>query len=388
MNRKTSVNVQQIFAKIDELNEKYVSVWQDIANIESPTWHKQGVDEVAQYLINMAEQRGWTVEINAHPKAGNAVCITMNDTSPERPVAFSGHMDTVHPVGSFGTPAVKIDGNIMYGPGVMDCKGGVVSAFLAMDALRECGYGKRPIILLLQGDEECNSSLSEKSNINYMCEKAKDAVCFLNCESSRKGSVVLYRKGILKYRFTVTGKSIHASRCAEGASAILEAAHKIIELEKLKNQDGVTCNCGIINGGVASNTVPDKCEFVTDIRFANQKELNRVKSFVKEIAQKNTVEGCSCTIEEIEFRPAMEKTDRNEQLFDRINEIFSQCSLPKVDKRMSLGGSDAAEITVSGIPCVDSIAVEGDFIHTPKEFAYISTLAESAKRLAAIAIYI
>ena len=88
------------------------------------------------------------------------------------------------------------------------------------------------------------------------------------------------------------------------------------------------------------------------------------------------------------IKSMLEKSEKNEMLFEKMNEIFKECGLPAVEKRKSLGGSDAAEVTVSGIPCVDSIAVEGDYIHTPKEFAYISSLAESAKRLASIALLI
>jgi acetylornithine deacetylase/succinyl-diaminopimelate desuccinylase-like protein len=48
------------------------------------------------------------------------------------------------------------------------------------------------------------------------------------------------------------------------------------------------------------------------------------------------------------------------------------------------GGSDAADVTDYGIPCIDSIGVESNGIHTPKERASISSLKDSAKRLAVI----
>lgn len=63
----------------------------------------------------------------------------MNPESDNQPVALSGHMDTVHPVVLFGTPAVRRENEKIYGPGVMDCKGGIVAGFLAMDALQICG---------------------------------------------------------------------------------------------------------------------------------------------------------------------------------------------------------------------------------------------------------
>ena len=122
--------------------------------------------------------------------------------------------------------------------------------------------------LLLQTDEEVNSMQSNKATIEYICEKAKDAEAFLNCESIKGNSAVLWRKGIARYKIEVSGKAIHASRCAEGgANAILEAANKIIEFEKFKDNDGLTSNCGLIEGGTKANTVPDRCSFVVEYRF-------------------------------------------------------------------------------------------------------------------------
>ncbi len=131
----------------------------------------------------MAEERGFKVEYSKQDAAGDVVCITMNPDSDLKPVVISGHIDTVHPIGLFGTPAVRFDEENIYCPGVRDCKGGVVAGFLAMDALYECGYNKRPVTLLLQTDEETGSRTSGGKTIGYICERSKDAAMFLNLES-------------------------------------------------------------------------------------------------------------------------------------------------------------------------------------------------------------
>ena len=77
----------------------------------------------------------------------------MNPDAKGKPVCLSGHMDTVHPVGSFGNPPVTFDDKNIYGPGVIDCKGGITASFMAMDALERCGFKRRPIKLILQGAE-------------------------------------------------------------------------------------------------------------------------------------------------------------------------------------------------------------------------------------------
>lgn len=135
----------------------------------------------------------------------------------------------------FGTPAVHKDEEKNYGPGVLDCKGGLVAAFMAMEVLKDAGFTKRPIMLLLQSDEEGGSKGSKKATIQYMCEKAKDSVGFINLEGYVNGYITLARKGIVSYRFDVVGKEAHSSICAkEGTNAIIDAAHKMLELYKLK----------------------------------------------------------------------------------------------------------------------------------------------------------
>ncbi len=375
---------EKLFNEIDSLNEKYTNILEEVCNIESPTHFKKGVDETAYYFANMAKEKGWKVEILKQEVAGDVVCITLNPEINEKPISLSSHIDTVHPAGLFGTPAVKRDDTKMYGPGVLDCKGGAVTAFMAMDALEKTGFKKRPVMLLLQTDEEVGSRISNYETINYICEKAKDSVGFINLEGCIGNTAVLQRKGVMRLKFEIKGKSEHSSRCFQGASAITEAAHKIIELEKLKDKDGITCNCGIINGGTVANTVAEECTFIADIRFATNEQYIEVMELVDSLSQKSSVEGCSCTVEKIGSRPAMVRNQKNDSFLETINNIFKGCDLAPLTARSALGGSDAAYSTKAGIPTVDSFGTEGGFIHSINEFIYLKSIAESAKKIAAV----
>ena len=213
----------EMFNTVDSLNQEYVKVWEDVCNIESPTKFKAGVDACGEYFAEMARTRGWKVEYFRQPVSGNIVDITLNPDAAEKPIIFSAHLDTVHPVGSFGSPAVKIEGDKMYGPGVTDCKGGAVAAFLAMDALDKNGFRSRPVKLILQTDEEVSSATSNKQTIGYMCDRALESVAFLNLEGSDKGKACLIRKGTITFTFKIEGVEAHGSQCAtKGANAILD----------------------------------------------------------------------------------------------------------------------------------------------------------------------
>ena len=132
---------EKLLGIIDELNVEYVKMWEDIGNIESPWKYKAGVDAVGSYFIRYANERGWKVEVFPQENAGDVVILTMNPDADADPIAFSGHMDTVHELGSFGYPPVRVDweADRIYGPGVTDCKGGIVVGIRAMEAVRRVG---------------------------------------------------------------------------------------------------------------------------------------------------------------------------------------------------------------------------------------------------------
>lgn len=376
----------EVFKKIDELNDTYLNVWEQACTIESPTNYKAGVDAVGGFFAKMAEARGWKVEYSRQKISGDVVCITMNPQLDAAPITVSGHIDTVHPVGRFGTPAVHRDSEKIYGPGVTDCKGGVVAGFYAMDALWQCGYDKRPVRLLLQTDEEGSSMQSGKATIGYICEKAKDSVAFLNLETHGRGSTCLTRKGVVAFRFYVTGRAGHSSRCVtEGANAVIDAAYKMIELDKLKDDDGITCNCAIVSGGMVANSIPGECTFTVEFRYANAEQYAWLCRYVEELAATEHVPGCSCTYEVISERVSMEPNEKNLALLDTANKLLAENGLPELKAIKLRGGSDAADATACGIPCLDSLGTRGGGSHTIHEFAYLESLAEAARRIAAIA---
>jgi len=376
---------EKIFNVIDSLFDKYLDMLEEICRIESPTSDKERVDAVGEYVMRFARSHGWKIEVHEEKISGNAIAITMNPDAKGAPFALSAHMDTVHPVGLFGNNPVRRDEVNIYGPGVLDCKAGIIQSLLSMEALEICGFKDRPVILILQSDEEVGSRTSNKRTVRFMCEKAKGAVAFLNLEGSSRGYACLKRKGIVYFTFTVKGIPAHASKCAtEGASAIAEAAHKIIELEKLKDDDGLTCNCGTISGGTVPNTVPAECTFCANIRFVNRDQLKWVTEYVQKIADTCYIPGCTTSVEQTGMRVAMELVDRNIALLERSNEIFRECGLSELKLGKGNGGSDAAYVTEFGIPCMDSLSACGGGAHSVTEYADIESLRDAAKRSAAL----
>ncbi|MBQ3127298.1 MAG: M20/M25/M40 family metallo-hydrolase, partial [Clostridia bacterium] len=154
----------------------------------------------------------------------------------------------------------------------------------------------------------------------------------------------------------------------------------------LKDDDGLTCNCGVIRGGTVSNTVPGYCEFKANVRFATREQEEWVRAYAQKVADTVFVPGCTTTVNQPKGRPAMEYCERNVDFFKKINAAFAAAGLEQLEMSKRKGGSDAADVTVYGIPCVDSLGVHGGRFHSPEEYAYLESLRASAKRIAAITI--
>ena len=374
---------------IENLFPKYRSVLVDVCNIESPTEYKAGVDAVGQYFMELAKENGWEIDVFSQPIAGNVIKITMNANSNLPPFALSGHMDTVHVLGSFPSPLVKIEDDMIYGPGVCDCKGGIVAGFLAMEALKKCNFTARPVVMYLQSDEEGGGKFSNDETIRHICKEAQGSVAFLNLEGGQSGFICNARKGIASFEITVNGQEAHSANCTDvGANAILQAAHLIIELEKCKDKKGLTCCCTMINGGTKHNVVPGRCEFKANVRFTTQKQLDEFEAYLNELAKNVTVKGCNISVYLPRVRPALEPNEQNLALINRLNEIWVDCGMTPLQSKLSLGGSDAANVSASGVPTVDNLGIFGGKIHTTDEYAVLSSLALQAKRIALAALYI
>ena len=288
-----SLNITAAFPCIEREFPRYLDFWKQIVRLESPSWDRAAVCAAADCIAQFAAARGFTVDRTPQPEAGDTLCITLPGTLDVPPVALLAHMDTVHPVGSFGDPAVREENGVLYGPGVFDCKGGIAAGLLCMDALRRCGAPHPEVRLVLDPDEENGAYIGEAGG-QFIRGAVRGCMAALNLESGRDGSLTVGRKGVLRAELTVRGTAAHAGNdYFSGVSAIREAAHKILELERISSPEGITVNCGLIRGGSAVNTVPEDCTVDIDVRFKNETQQEEALTHLRRVAETAFVPGTS-----------------------------------------------------------------------------------------------
>jgi len=370
-----------MFRTIENDEAKYIKFWEDICNIETISSDKEALDGLVDFIQEYALKEGFSVHRTPFEKCGDFLTIDMNEGA-EKGYMFLAHMDTVHVKGKFGYPPVKIEGNKMIGPGVIDCKGGIAIALLVMKSLKTMGYDKH-LRLMLTSDEEISNSLGGEKELEFIKNTAEGFKGAFNCEVAREGEVVVSRKGILRIRIHITGKPSHAGiDYFSGVSAIREAAYKIIDLETKSEEGATTYNCGIIQGGDMFNIVPAKCTMSVDVRVNSIEDMEAAYKIVEEVTAKSFVQGSKAELEVVSRRMPMMRTQETNELFEKLREVSLANGLGDLIPIESGGGSDSAYTQLAGVPSVCAVGACGDYCHTVNEYAEMDSLVKRAKLLA------
>jgi len=297
-------------------------------------------------------------------------------------IALVGHLDTVFPVGSFET--VRREGDILRGPGVLDMKGGLVVVWEAMHVLGELGQLARlPLRLVIVSEEEIGSPEGRP----LIQKELAGAACALVFEAGRKEDrIITSRKGSGMAKVVATGKAAHAANGhAQGVNAIWAMARFIDRVQALTDYErGITVNVGIVKGGEAKNTVPDRCEALLDVRFLTTKEgevlLERVRALGAEVAA--TIPGSTIDVADELARAPLERTAQNLAIFEEYAACARAAGLGAEESALIAGGSDASSTAAIGIPSIDGLGPRGSGFHTKEELIEISSLEPKAEALA------
>lgn len=277
-------------------------------------------------------------------------------------VLLVGHYDTVHPVGSFG---FREEGNRLIGPGIYDMKSGLVSAIWTIRAYQQLGItpGKK-IVVLFNGDEETGS---EESTATICREAGQSAAALVLEPATTEGDLKTGRKGMLRFRITISGREAHSGNAhADGVSALEELAHEILFLHSLTDYNaGVTTNVGIAQGGTKVNVVAGQAVLEAEARFCTALQKEQIINTV--CRRKAHLPGIVRTVEVLDNRDPMEQTEKNLQLFEKAHSCAQKLGI-SFGHQFVGGFSDANPISAMGIPVLDGLGAVGGCAHAPEEY--------------------
>jgi acetylornithine deacetylase len=216
-------------------------------------------------------------------------------TGDGRSILLNGHTDTVDP----GDPAAwkgdplsgKLEGDLLYGRGSCDMKGGLVTHLIALDALSDLGLGLRGDVTVAATVGEENGGLGALSTVlrGYRADAA------LITEPTRL-ALVPAQGGSLVFRLKIPGRSAHAAVRDEGVSALekfVPIFENLRELEQERNgvlshplygnlRNKVPINIGVVRAGNWASTVPESLVAEGRVGLIPGEEVDPFKSLFSE----------------------------------------------------------------------------------------------------------
>lgn len=213
-------------------------------------------------------------------------------------LVLNAHLDTVGPR---ATDVVLGDGRLE-GRGVLDTKGGLAAAMLAVAAVDD-GDLRGDVVLAAVADEE-HGSLGTEALVGSI---EADAAIVLEPTDLQ---VVHRHRGFAIVDAVITGRAAHTSRPERGINAVHAAALAVDAVAALDadwSADGTAdpmsrpaCLVSVLRHDGELFTVPQRCEITAEVRTTAQGHAEEVRAVVRAIG-----DGLSRSGVEVEVRPGL-----------------------------------------------------------------------------------
>ncbi|WP_163276300.1 succinyl-diaminopimelate desuccinylase [Cellulomonas iranensis] len=226
--------------------------------------------------------------LRAHPhlevlRDGDTV-VARTHLGRERRVVVAGHLDTVPLAGNLPT---RVEGDVLWGRGTVDMKGGVAVALSLAASLTAPVHD---VTWVFYDHEEVASELNGLGRV-VRHHPEWLAADFAVLGEPSDGGLEGGCNGTLRVEVRLAGVAAHSARAWVGVNAVHAAGEVLRRLEAYEpatvEVDGLayreSLNAVLISGGVATNVIPDACVVTVNYRFAPSRSVDEAVAHVRDL---------------------------------------------------------------------------------------------------------
>ncbi|MCC7276022.1 MAG: M20/M25/M40 family metallo-hydrolase [Alphaproteobacteria bacterium] len=347
-------------------------------SIESPSHDAAAVNRMADHVQASLARLGAVIERTPGREGYGDVLKARTPWGGDGPgILVLSHIDTVHPIGMIDQLRFEKKGDVVFGPGIYDMKGGAYLAYYAYQHLVRTGRRTPlPVTFMFVPEEEVGSPTSRAM---IEAEARRNKYVLVTEPARDGGKIVTSRKGVGRFVVKIEGRPAHAgARHEDGRSAVRAMAKIILAVEAMTDYGrGITTNVGLVAGGTGVNVVPQFCTAEVDLRVPTPA-----------IGEEMTARILGLTVDEPDVtvtvtggmnRPPYTKDAGIAALFEHAKAVAAEIGFALQDVPVTGGGSDGNFTAALGIPTLDGLGVDGKGAHTDYEQAYYSSFEPRAK---------
>lgn len=336
-----------------DLSRDVVALTADLVDIASESLHEKEIcDAVEAELMRLPHL---DVVRDGH------TLVARTSLGRKERVVIAGHLDTVPANANFPS---RLDGDVLWGLGSCDMKGGVA---VALRLAAHVSEPNRDVTYVFYDGEEI---AHEFNGLGRVARERPELLAgeFAILMEPTDAVVEAGCQGTLKVDVITRGERAHSARSWRGSNAIHAAAevlHRLtaytpreVEIDGLVYREGM--NAVGISGGVAGNVVPDEARVSVNYRFAPDFDEKQALSHVEEL-----FDGFETVV--IDTAPgALPGLDRPAAA------AFVEAIGVRVGPKF--GWTDVAQFTQLGIPAVNFGPGDPSFAHKADEHVPVDQL--------------
>jgi glutamate carboxypeptidase len=353
-----------------------------MVEVNSFTANKEGVNRLGRLTAEYFRPLGFAPDFvpSTNPDWGDHLVLTRPGRSP-RNLAFVSHLDTVFPPEEEERNNFRWqpEGDVIFGPGTHDIKGGTVMMWLVLSAIRSCApevFEGVTWRLFLNSSEECFSK-----DFREVCARRFDsgtlaALVFEAEGRSQNGSsVVVARKGRGTWRVNVHGRGAHAGgKHRHGANAVLQLGRTIQEVAALTDYSrDLTFTVATISGGTVLNRVPHFAVAEGEFRAFTPEAYDSGRAGLLALAGpgdlRSPADGypCQVEVELLSETPPWLRNPGSDHLFKLWQKVGARLSYPLQSEER--GGLSDGNLLWRIVPTLDGLGPWGDNDHCSEKSA-------------------
>ncbi|MET7704319.1 succinyl-diaminopimelate desuccinylase [Streptomyces sp. NPDC005485] len=302
---------------------------------------------------------------------GNNVVARTNLGRAER-VILAGHIDTVPIAGN--VPSRLDEDGILWGCGTCDMKSGVA---VQLRIAATVPTPNRDLTFVFYDNEEVAGHLN---GLKHVAEAHPDwlagdfAVLLEPTDNEVEGGC----QGTLRVFLKTKGERAHSARAWMGSNAIHAAAPILARLAAYEPRtpvvDGLRFHEGLnavrIEGGVATNVIPDACTVVVNFRYAPDRSEEEAEAFVRDYF-------ADCGVEEFVV------DDHTGAARPGLDHPAAAAFMAAVggQARPKFGWTDVARFSALGVPAVNYSPGDPLLAHKVDERVLASLIPQAEEKL-------
>lgn len=325
-----------------------------LVNIPSVSGHEVALADFLQHSLGD--------ECFAVRREGDSIWFTLGSGEGPRLLLVS-HLDTVPPCEGWQSDPNKLqsEGEKLIGLGANDAKGSVAAMIMAARELQTQELDGSVTFAFVASEERGGEGIR--------AIKPKLGVIDAAIVGEPTGlEICIAQRGMLLLQCIAHGQSAHVAHSQLGDNAIHKAARDIARLAAMEfpphtSLGATRAQVTEISGGLARNQIPDRCEFIVDLRTTPNLDHAEVT---------REIEGAL----ESEVRV---HSDRYLAVATEESESIVQAALGAADKTRGVGSATTSDWAfLRGIPAVKAGPGETKRSHRPNEFILVPELEAGA----------